>query len=70
MKFEYGENDCQPGVVITKEKGELVVIFEGFSYEEAQQWFNSKAVMSSFEVWQSVLGDFEMAFKIIKWEEI
>jgi len=70
MKFVLGINDCAPGVVVTKEDGELVVMFEGFAHDEAERWFNSKDVMSSFEVWHEVLGDFEMAYKKIIRKEI
>lgn len=65
MKFEYGNNDCEPCVVVTKEDGELVVMFEGFGGEEAKQWFNSKDVMSSLESWHNMMGDYEMAYKQI-----
>lgn len=70
MKFEFGNNDCEPCVVVTKVDGELVVMFESFGGEEAELWFKSKDVMSSFEVWHRVMGDFEMACKQIKQEEI
>lgn len=70
MKFELGNNDCEPCVVVTKVGGELVVMFEGFAHDEAQQWFNSKDVMESFECWHNMMGDYEMAYKQIKWKGI
>lgn len=66
MKFELGNNDCEPCVVVTKVGGELVVMFEGFAHDEAVSWFNSKDAMNSFEVWHEVMGDFEMMCKQIK----
>lgn len=70
MKFELGNNDCEPCVVVTKIDGELVVMFEGFGGEEAVSWFNSKDVMSSLESWHTMMGDYEMAYKQIKWKGI
>lgn len=70
MKFKIGNNDCKPCVVVTKVDGELEVMFEGFAYEEAQQWFNSKDVMSSLEVWHGMMGDYEMKYKETTWKGV
>ena len=64
MKFEMGDNDCLPAVEVVTEDDELVVRFWGFTYDEAEQWFNSEAVMDSFSTWHSVGGDFVMSVKI------
>ena len=64
MKFELGNNDCEPAIEVVTEGDELVVRFWGFASDEADQWFSSEPVMSSLEIWHSVVGDFEMSVKV------
>ena len=65
MKFEMGDNDCQPKIEVVTVGDELVVRFWGFAFDEAEQWFNSEPVMDSLRAWHSVEGDFEMSVKLI-----
>jgi len=64
MKYEVLGNDCLPSIDVTRDGEELLVRFWGFTYEEADHWFNSKMVMDSLNIWNSVIGDFEMTVKI------
>ena len=64
MKFEMGNNDCQPMIEVVAEGDELVVRFWGFAFDEARQWFHSEPVMDSFKAWHSLEGDFVMSMKV------
>lgn len=64
MKYVMCNNDCHPSVEVLTDGDELLVRFWGFAYDEAQLWFNSKAVMDSLEVWHSVIGDFEITVTV------
>ncbi len=55
MRFEMGNNDCEPAIEVVTEGDERIVRFWGFAYDEAERWFNSDAVMESLDSWQSFL---------------
>ena len=63
MKFEVGSSDCMPFVEVLASDEGLIVSFWGFCYEEAEQWFNSEAVLESVECWHEGFGDFVMTVK-------
>ena len=56
-----GDNDGMPLVAVFAANDELVASFWGFSFEEAERWFNSEGVKKSLENWHSMFGDYEMA---------